>query len=150
MALGPMPAGIPGGGLPPGMPSPGGGPPPGMMAPPANVGPVTIPQGNPGNVMQAMQKLQAAYKIILEALPQIPLGTPLHQSVLKVADNLGKHMSQAKEEAQMTAQTLMQALKSQRNEGQMAALQRAAPPQQTPNQPPAMTPPGAPPGGMAA
>jgi len=125
---GPMPQGVPGGGLPPGMG------PQGMTAPPANLGPHTIPQTNPGNIAQAMEKLSGAAQLINEAIPQIPIGTPLHAAILKVATELSKQMGEAKEKAQATAQTLMQSIAAARQNPQMAALQRMAPP----NQPPAM------------
>lgn len=123
-----MPAGVPGGGLPPAMRSPA-----------ANLGPVTVPQSNPGNVMQAVQKLAAAHKMILEALPALPLGTPLHESVSKVATDLGKHLTKAGEDARMTIQTLMQAMRQHRQEAPQQALSQMMPPQ--PNAPPAMPPP---------
>jgi hypothetical protein len=147
VALGPMPMGVPGGGLPPG--GAPGAMPPAMQAPPGNLGPATIPQNNPGNVLQAMQKLQAATKLITEALPQIPMGTPLHGAVLKIATDLSKHLGEAHENHQMTVQTLMQAMAAMKNDQQMGALNRVAPQS---NQGPAMPPPAAPggPPGMAS
>lgn len=118
-----------------------------MQAPPGNLGPHTIPQSNPGNVLQAMQKIQAATQMITEAIPQIPMGTPLHAAVLKIATELTKHLGEAKSSAQEQIQQLLQAVHSQRQAGQMQTLNRVAPP---PNQPPAMMPPGAPPGGPMA
>jgi hypothetical protein len=150
MALGPMPMppGVPGGGLPPG--GAPGAMPPGMQAPPGNLGPATIPQNNPGNILQAMQKLQAATKMITEALPQIPMGTELHGAVLKIAADLSKHIGEAHENHQNQIQTLLQAIQSSKNDQQMGMLNRVSPP---PNQPPAMPAPGgagAPPPAMAA
>ena len=146
------PQGIPGGGVPPGMipgaGGPPGGPPPGAapgQAPPGNLGPVTVPQGNPGNIMQAAQKLAAAHKMIMEALPALPLGTPLHESVMKIATDLGKNLTKAGQDAQMTIQTLMQAMRGVRNDSQMSAVARMQG-QAPPGGPPA-TPPPAPPGG---
>lgn len=120
-----------------------------MQAPPGNLGPHTIPQSNPGNVLQAMEKLHAATKMITETIPMIPMGTPLHTAVLKVATDLTKHLGEAKTSAQGQIQQLLQAVHSQRQAGQMQTLNRVSPP---PNQPPAMLPPGPPPGGegMAA
>ena len=146
MAFGPMPMpqGVPGGGLPP---QPGGMP-PGMQAPPGNLGPVTIPQSNPGNVMQALEKLHLANKLINEALPQIPLGSELHTAMLKMATELTKHLGKAKEGALNEAQTLRDLMANARNSPNMQALGRMP---QTPNQPPAMVPPTAgAPTGMAA
>lgn len=129
MPLGPMPTGIPGGGLPP------GGLPPGIQSPPGNLGPVTIPQSNQGNMMKAVQQLAAAHKMIMEALPQIPLGSESHDGVMSIATKLGKIVQETKQDAQMNIQTLMQAMKGMHNDNQMAALAKMAPPQ--PNQPPA-------------
>jgi len=115
-----------------------------MQAPPGNLGPHTIPQSNPGNVMQAMKKVQVAAKMITEAIPQIPMGTPLHTSLLKIATDLNKQLGEAKANAQEQIQQLLQAIAAQKQQGQMQTLNRVAPP---PNQPPAMPPPGPPPGG---
>lgn len=122
--FGPMPAGVPGGGLPPG-----------MGAPPANVGPATIPQNNPGNIAKAVQGLQMALQIIEQQIPLIPFGAPLHQATMKVATELSKHLADHKENAALTQQTLLQAMRGFQNDNQMAALGRLMP---QPNQPPAM------------
>lgn len=150
-SLGPTaapPQGIPGGGVPPGMGGPPpGGPPPGAApggAPPGNLGPVTVPQANPGNIMQAAQKLAAAHKLIMEALPALPLGTPLHEAVMKIATDLGKNLTKAGQDAQMTMQTLMQAMRGTRNDSQMQAVSRMQG-QAPPGGPPATPPPGGPP-----
>jgi hypothetical protein len=135
-SLGPMPTGVPGGGLPPG-----------LAAPPGNLGPVTIPQSNPGNLKGAIEKLHAAAQLINDALPQIPIGTPLHTATLKIATDLGKHLGDAQETVQGTIQTMLQAIQQMKQNPQLAGLnQGGAPP--PPNQPPAVAPPQAPP--MAA
>ena len=150
-SLGPTaapPQGIPGGGVPPAMaggPPPGAGPAPGGP-PPGNLGPVTVPQANPGNIMQAAQKLAAAHKMIMEALPALPLGTPLHESVMKIATDLGKNLTKAGQDAQMTIQTLMSAMRGVRNDSQMSAVAKMQG-QAPPGGPPATPPPAAPPGG---
>jgi len=119
-----------------------------MQAPPANLGPHTIPQSNPGNVMQAMQKLQQAAQLITQAIPEVPMGTPLHAKILKIATDLNKELGDAKENMQQQIQTLLQAVQAAKQNGQNGMLNRAAPP--PPNSPPAMTPPppgaGGPPG----
>lgn len=125
-ALGPMPQGVPGGGLPPG-----------LAAPPGNLGPHTIPQNNPGNIKGAIEKLTAAAQLINEALPQIPLGTPLHAAALKIATDLNKHLGEAKENAQNTMQTMVQHIQQMRQNPGLGALNQGGPPPQ----PPAMAPP---------
>jgi len=114
-SLGPMPQGVPGGGLPPG-----------LAAPPANLGPHTIPQSNPGNLKGAIEKLTAAAQLINEALPQIPLGTPLHAAALKIATDLNKHLGDAKENAQGTMQTMVQAIQQMRQNPGLGALHQGA------------------------
>lgn len=122
--------GVPEGGVPQGF-----APRPPMQAPPANIGPVTIPQHNPGNFLQATSKLGAALKMIEEAIPAIPLGTPLHTSVLKIATDLGKSLGEHHENVASERQTLVQALRGLGNQSQMAALSRLGPQPQTPATP---------------
>lgn len=105
--------------------------PPGA-APAAGVGPVTVPQHNPGNMMQAQQKLGAALRLIEEALPTIPIGAPLHQSALKIATDLRKHIGEHAEDAAAQRQVLVGALRGLQNAGQMQALARMAPQGQAP------------------
>lgn len=123
----PMPQGVPGGGLPPG-----------LGAPPANLGAVTIPQGNPGNLKAALEKLHGAAQLINDAIPSIPLGTPLHTEVLKLATTLNKHLGEAKENAQGTVQTMLQAIQQMKQNPRLGAAASAPP--QAPPQPPAMPP----------
>jgi len=137
----PMPQGVPGGGLPQGaMAPPMGGMPAGLAAPPAHVGPHTIPQHNPGNILQAMQKIHAATQMITEAIPQIPMGSPFHQKIMKISMELTKELSSATDtlKSQPQVQALLQQLQAAKSQGQMGMLQTAAP---SPNQPPAMPPP---------
>lgn len=125
----------PGGGLPPGL-HPGMIPPPGMRPPPANLGPVTVPQHNPGNVMQAVQKLSAALAMIEEAVPMIPMGSPEHERVLKIATDLGKHIGEAKSSITERQATLADAMRNAASQSQMAALSRFAPRPSGPAMPP--------------
>ena len=125
-SLGPMPQGVPGGGLPPG-----------LLAPPGNLGPHTFPQSNPGNMKGAVEKLAAAAQLVNDALPMIPLGTPLHSAALKIATDLNKHLGEAKENAQNTMQTMVQHIQQMRQNPGLGAVNQGAPPPQ----PPAMAPP---------
>ena len=132
-----MPPGVPGGGLPQGMQAPPqGGMPPSLGAPPANVGPHTIPQHNPGNILQAMQKLAAANQMINDAIPQVPMGTPLHTKIMKISMELTKELGSATEQMKQQIPALLQQLQAAKAPGQMGMLQTAAPP--APNSPPAM------------
>lgn len=120
------------------MGAPPGGQPPGMQAPPGNVGPHTIPQSNPGNVMQAMQKVMLATKLIGEALPQIPLGSEGHTKLMKINVDLTKLVSESQDKM-MQVQTLLQQIKAAQAHGQQQQMAPAGPP---PNSGPAMPPPG--------
>lgn len=145
MGLAPMPMGVPGGGLPPGMPAPGGQGMPG--APPANVGPHTIPQNNPGNSKEALVKLTQAADLIGKAIPSVPMGSDMHQKVLKIATDLTKLVGEFRDVAskQEQAQMLVQHLMQMRQQGGQPGGPMPAPP----NAGPAMAPPGgAPPPGM--
>ena len=125
-----MPQGVPGGGLPPG-----------MGAPPGNLGGVTIPQSNPGNIKSAMEKLHGAAQLINDAIPSIPLGSEIHEKVLKLATELNKLIGSAKEHHQGTVQTMLQAIQQMKQNPQMGALQGGGAPPQQPApqpQPPAM------------
>jgi hypothetical protein len=120
---------------------PGGAPaapqiPPALRAGAPGAGPMTVPQGNPGNSLAAMSNVKTAVTLLQEALPAIPLGSALHGEVLKVIGSLGKHVGQqdANDQSQITQlQALIQKLSQQQPN---AALARLA--QQNPNAPPAM------------
>lgn len=120
---------------------PGGAP---GQAPPANVGPHTIPQNNPGNAMQAMLKLKQAAQLMQEALPQIPMGTPLHQKVMKITTDLTKELGEIRDNMQQQIQQLLQHVQAQK--AQQAGAGGPMPP--PPNQGPAMPPPGGAPADM--
>lgn len=68
------------------MPLPGG-PPAG-----AGAGPATAPGPMPGSAHQGMAALKVAMEALQKALPQIPMGSKLHQSVVKAVGDIGKHM----------------------------------------------------------
>lgn len=121
-----------------------------MQAPPANAGPHTIPQSNPGNIMHGMQMLQQAAMLLTQAIPIIPMGSPLHQKIMKIATDLTKEIGDLKQNMQQQVQTLLQQVQAAKAAGQNQMPPGGAPP--PPNQGPAMAPPpaggGAPPPGM--
>lgn len=61
--------------------------PPGLSAAPPNTG-VTSPQGNPGNAASAMMKIRGIVKQLEEALPSIPVESPLHMKALAAVKSL--------------------------------------------------------------
>jgi hypothetical protein len=131
------------------MPVPGALPPQ-LAAAPANVGPVTVPQANPGNISMALKKVQAGVHAFEEALPMIPMGSPLHAKLLKVTAEVAKEISELGEkggDAQGQIQQLLQMARSTAQSAPMQAMSRMFTP---PNAPPAMAGGGAPPVGAGA
>ena len=92
-----------------------------------------------------MEKIQTALKLMEQALPDIPMGTPIHTEILQAAQKFAKHLGEAGGNAGSEMQTLLN-LARQSAQGQpMAALSRLMGPQ---GGPPATQPP--PPGGGGA
>ncbi len=111
--------------------------PPALSAAPPHSGPATMPQGNPGNAAAAMMQVKNAVEMLQKALPSIPMGTPLHEKVLKVTSELVKEMSEngQGENKALELQSLVQHLRSQAQQQPLSALSKLYPSQQ---QPPAM------------
>ena len=95
-----------------------------------------MPQPNPGNQAAAMSKVKVAVQALQDALPSIPLGTPLHDVVLNSVKALSKHFEKDAESPALSMQSLVQMARSSGQNNQMAALSRMQP--QSPNTPPAM------------
>ena len=76
------------------LPTPGAGAPPGMGPPPAatGAGPAAMPGGMGGSVQHGMAALKVGLEALQKALPQLPLGSTLHQAVLKALTDIGKQM----------------------------------------------------------
>ena len=114
----------------PGLPAPQG-PPPGLMAAMGqarpNIGPAPAPNANPGNIMAAMGKISAAAQQIQEALPQIPLGSEIHEKILKVATTLAQIVKEAGVSPATTQQSLIQAARQGQQSMPMMAMQKMFP-----------------------
>lgn len=138
---GPIPA-APIGGLPPA----GGGasPNPALAAltakppgsTPPNIGPVVSPQANMGNAVKAMSDVRNAVKMLESALPNIPIGSPLHTEILNSTKALLKHLQPGEGNAGLDLMSLLQMSRQAATaQPQQALLKQLAPP---PNAPPAM------------
>ena len=103
---------------------PQGGLPPALVQAPPNAGAVTVPQGNRGNVAAALTKVHNAVKMLEEALPLIPMGDELHVEILNAMKSLAKHMKKGDENPQLEQAALIQQLKANAQNGQMAAMAR--------------------------
>lgn len=116
----------------------------GQPQPPVHVGPVAAPSANQGNRVAAVSKIQTAVTALQEALPDLPLGSEVHNEVLTAVKKLSTALSKADitpdPHAQM--QNLVQMAR--------AATQRPAPPAFNAMMPPAMPAGGPPAGAMAA
>ena len=135
-----------GGAAPGGPPAPGGMPTPGAGPMPAkpNIGPVTTPQPNAGNIHAATEKVKVAVKLLEESLPLIPMGMPLHTEIMQATTKLVKHLSDSASNPGTEMQTLLNLARQSQQSAPMAALGRMMTPQA-----PAMASGGAPPGGGA-
>ena len=100
----------------------------------------------PGNASAALQKLQAAAKLINEALPNLPMGTEFHTDVLKIATMVNKALEKAPTaNPQSQVANLVQLAKQTAQGAPMAALSRIFPTPNGPAMPGAGGAPGAPP-----
>jgi len=93
--------------------------------PPGGTGPATSPGGMAGNQAHGMDKVKTGLKMLMEALPTLPLGGELSNAVMKAANDIGKHLTEGMEgdpqaQVQMLAKMAQQA-KAQ--PGQMGAVQ---------------------------
>ena len=100
-----------------------------------------------GQQAKAMEGVKVGLKALQEALAAIPLGSELHQSVLKAVSDISKHIDQGGpgDQAGMMQQLVQMARSSQGAPPQAAAMNRAFP-----TAPPPAAGGGAPPPAMAA
>lgn len=108
-----------------------------------NVGPVTTPQPNAGSAAAAMQDVQNAVRMLEKALPQIPMGSPLHTEILSATTKLAKHMSSGQGHQGLELQSLLQMARQASQASPMAALSKLMPPQGAAPAMPGAEPPGA-------
>ena len=117
----------------------------------AHAGPASAPQAQPGNASAALQKLQAAAKLINEALPNLPMGTEFHTDVLKIATMVNKALEKAPAaNPQSQVANLVQLAKQTAQGAPMDALSRLYPQPNGPAMPGAGAPPPMPGAGAAA
>ena len=68
-----------------------GGPPPGG---PGGVGGAAQPGAMAGNQMQGFEKVMIGLKALNESLGSLPLGSEIHNAVMKAVGEVGKHLPQ--------------------------------------------------------
>lgn len=82
---------------------------------PFGASPASMPLGNPGDVAAGVAKVRESINILQMALPQFPVGTPIHKSVLKAITDLSKLAPEA-EAAPGQQQTVLADIMRMRNE----------------------------------
>ena len=109
----------------------------------AGTGPAAAGAAAPGSAKQGMAALTAGLEMLQKALPQLPMGSKLHTSVLKAVSEIGKHLAEegggAGKDPSALIQQLVEAARGAKvNPASMAALPGGA------GGPPPMMPPGPP------
>lgn len=97
-------------------------------------------QPKPGNVGAAAAKVKNAITQLQEALPDLPMGSELHDAVLTAAKSLSGKLSSIDVSPATQMQAKIEDVRRSQQEGPMAALQRLGG---------GGAPGGAPPGGPA-
>jgi len=138
MALPPMPM--------PGGPAPGAPGLPGAMPPMGGAGPASMPGPMAGSGQQGMAALKVGLESLQKALPQLPMGSALHQSVLKAVADIGKHLEKeggAQGDQMGAIQQLMEMARAAKTQPNMAGMMPGGPPPGGPGAgaPPPPTPP---------
>lgn len=100
-------------------------------------GATSVPQGNQGNLVQAMSLVRNALEMLQKALPLIPMGSPQHADLLKAVGMISKHMEQNEGNKGVDLQSLLQMARQASQQSPVQALNRMSP---APNAPPAMPP----------
>lgn len=119
-----------------------GQPPPTMAPPPANVGPGTAPGANPGNMAAAKLDIGNGLKMLQRALPNVPMGSPLHTDILQAVGKISKHMAEeGQQDGGLHANSMMQMIRQQQQQApQLAAMRSMGGGPSAPAMPPAMAP----------
>lgn len=126
--------------------------PPQLTGAPPNAGAATAPHGTPGNSAADLSKIKLGLEALQAGLPGVPMGTELHDAVLKAISTIGKHMSEMQDSPQMKMQGLLSMLQKMKQQQPNAALAGMGAPSPAGGPPPGATMPppppipGAPPG----
>ena len=115
----------------PASPPAAGGMPP---AAPAGAGPVAKPQGQQGNLAQALSLVRNGLEMFQKALPMIPMGAPQHGDLLKAISLISKHLEQGEGNKGVDLQSLLQMARQASQQSPVQAANRMFP---APNAPPA-------------
>ena len=88
-------------------------------------GPATMPTPMQGAQRQGFASLKVGLEALQKALPQLPMGSALHQSVLKAVADIGKHLEKegaAGSDQSGAIQQLMELARAAKTQPNMAAM----------------------------
>ena len=102
--------------------------PPTLTGAPPSSGPGVAPHGLPGQAAGSMGDLKMALEMLQKALPGVPMGTELHEAVLKAVTNIGKHMGEMAQSQQEKGKALLEMLMKLKQQGPNQALAGMAAP----------------------
>lgn len=133
----PLPQMMQGAGAPPIPPTMGAAP---QMG---GTGPAVTPSPMAGAGAKSMMLVKTAVAQLQDSLSGLPMGSDVHNAVLKAIGDISKHLGKGPDDASQIVQQLAQLARSQQqNPQQQQAIQRLFP-QQSPG--PGASPPAAPP-----
>ena len=100
-----------------------------------------MPGAMPGGSQQGLASLKVGLEALQKALPQLPMGSKLHQSVLKAVADIGKNIEHEGGGGDQAGaiQQLMEAMRSAKTNPNLAQMMPAAggaPPPPMPPMPP--------------
>lgn len=94
---------------------------------PAGLGAATKPQSNQGNAAAALIDVRNAVQMLEKALPNIPMGSPLHTDLLNVTIKLSKHLKPEEASSGLQIQSLLQQARETSKAAPMQAMARLYP-----------------------
>ena len=107
---------------------PGGGQPP--QGPPGGVGAATTPTSMPGMMHQGMSGVKTALEMLQKSVSELPMGSPLHQKVLKFIADISKELGSNQEQGGPdVAQRVASMARQGPNPQAQAAMSKLFPPQ---------------------
>lgn len=105
----------------------GGGAPP--AGPPGGVGAATTPTPMPGMAHQGMAGVKTALQMLQKSVAELPMGSPLHQKVLKFIADVSKELGEgATQQGPDVQQQVAQMARQGQNPQAAAAMQKLFPP----------------------
>lgn len=118
-----------------------GGGQPAPSGPPGGVGGATTPTAMPGMMHQGMSGVKTALEMLQKSVSELPMGSPLHQKVLKFIADISKELgSNSEQGGSDVAQRVASMARQGPNPQAQAAMSKLFPQQggggATPPQPP--------------